>query len=519
MRDMDYQALAQEYVQLQLKWAFGIPGGGPSLQLIDALIRAGVSFITTGHETTAALMAGAVSRFSGVPSAAFSIKGPGFMNLAPGLLSNAYEGYPMLSVSETYAPGVAGGRRHKWLPHAQVFGSFGKAFGYWDETPGLVGRCWRRAISEFPGPVHLELADGPCIEPEEEETDVPVDPSVITTRIQRAERPVLIVGSVALRAPWRRFLPQLQVPIFTTVAAKGAISELSRYAAGIYTGDGKPVTPEKQLLPVADLIVAIGVRSGEVLSPGCPLVESICIDTAAVRSPGVFPPGNTEGVVYLSDTGFNEVFQELLRKSYGEDEIVDAYGAMEKALRPRGWSPVRLYEVVAEALPHAVHVLDTGNFTVVGEHLLRVKAEQDIIGTPNGRYMGFGIGYALGAAIAINNRPVVLWIGDGGIRAFLSELSLSVEQKLRLLVLVMSDGHFGSIRGRAKAKGWCMEPLRIQDRDLRHISEAMGMDALTVEGDEPLAKVLETWRDNPKPMLIRCDFNAEEYANVAEIFR
>jgi acetolactate synthase-1/2/3 large subunit len=148
-----------------------------------------------------------------------------------------------------------------------------------------------------------------------------------------------------------------------------------------------------------------------------------------------------------------------------------------------------------------------------------VKAEQDVFGTPNGRYMGCGIGYALGAAIASDHRPVVLSIGDGGIRAFFSELSLAVEQKLRLLVLVMSDGHFGSIRGRAKAQGWCMEPLRMQNRDLMHISEAMGMDALTVEGDESLARVLEAWRDNPKPMLIRCDFDAEEYANVAEILR
>ena len=515
---MDYQALAQEYVRLRLQWAFGIPGGGPSLQLIDAMMRAGVSFITTGHETTAALMAGAVSRVSGVPSAAITIKGPGFMNLVPGLLSNAYEGYPMLSVSETYAPGVAGIRRHKWLAHAQVFGSFGKAFGYWDGTADLVGRCWRRAISEFPGPVHLELADGPCIEPEEE-TDVPDDPSVVTACIQRAERPVLVVGSVALRAPWRRFLPQVQVPIFTTVAAKGVISELSRYAAGVYTGDGKPVTPEKKLLPAADLIVAIGVRSGEVLSPGFPDAECIRLDTAAVRSRGVFPPGNTEGVRHLSDPGFNEVFQELLRKSWGEDEIVDAYGAMENALRPRGWSPVRIYGVVAGALPHAIHVLDTGNFTVVGEHMLRVKVEQEVFGTPNGRYMGFGIGYALGAAIASGNRPVVLWIGDGGIRAFFSELSLAVEQRLKLLVLVMSDGYFGSIGGRAEVQGWCTEPLRMQGRDLRRIAEAMGMDALAVENDESLVGVLEAWRANPQPMLIRCDFDTEEYANVAEILR
>jgi thiamine pyrophosphate-dependent acetolactate synthase large subunit-like protein len=148
-----------------------------------------------------------------------------------------------------------------------------------------------------------------------------------------------------------------------------------------------------------------------------------------------------------------------------------------------------------------------------------VKVEQEILGTPNGRYMGLGIGYALGATIASGNRPVVLWIGDGGIRAFFSELSLAVEKKLRLLVLVMSDGHFGSIRSRAKVQGWTSEPLRMQCRDLRRIAEAMGMNALAVNDVESLALGLEAWRASPHPMLIRCDFDAEEYASVAELLR
>ena len=80
---MNLDSFAESFVRLGGLHAFGVPGGGPSLQLADVLERRGVKFITTAHETTAALMAGAVGRQTGAPALALSIKGPGFINFAP----------------------------------------------------------------------------------------------------------------------------------------------------------------------------------------------------------------------------------------------------------------------------------------------------------------------------------------------------------------------------------------------------------------------------------------------------
>jgi len=515
---MDCPALAQELAWNRTQWAFGIPGGGPSLQLIDEMMRLGMQFITTGHETTAALMAGAVSRFSETLSVAISIKGPGFMNLAPGLLSNAYEGFPMLSIGEAYSPGIANARRHKWLAHSQILATFGKGYGYWKEASDLVSRCWTQATSEFPGPVHLELAEGPGFEVENT-IEIADDPSEVMAQVRRAERPAVIVGSMALRSTWREHLRQLQIPIFSTVAAKGVISELSSFAAGIYTGEGKPLSPEKALLPIADLVVAIAVRSGEILNTSFPNAKCIRLDTPTVRTKGVFPPDGMEGVRYFSDNDIAELLSALQQKSWGADEIVVAFSTMKEALCRGAWSPARVYRLVTEALPDAVHVLDTGNFTVVGEHMLQVKTERDILGTPNGRYMGLGVGYALGAALACGSRPLVLWIGDGGIRAFFSELSLAVEHKLKLLVMVMSDGYFGSILGRAQAKGWSTRPLWMAGRDLERIARGMGIVTSVSDSVESLTDALTAWRSSIQPMLIRCDFDAVEYARIAEFLR
>jgi len=366
--------------------------------------------------------------------------------------------------------------------------------------------------------VHVELAEGAGFKLESP-TEIADDPSKVMALVRSAERPAIILGSMALRFPWRVRLQQLRIPMFTTVAAKGVISELSGFAAGVYTGDGKPLSPENAVLPEADLLIAIGVRSGEVLNADLPITACIWLDTPAVRSHGVFPLNAAGSVSYFSDLHFTELLEALEKKSWGEGEILGAFSRMEEALRPWEWSPARAYQLVTETFPDAVHVLDTGNFTVVGEHMLRVTSERDILGTPNGRYMGFGIGYALGAAIAIDNRPVVLWIGDGGIRAFFSELSLAVEQKLNLLVMVMSDGFFGSVRGRAMAKGWSTEPLRMQGRDLGRIAQGMGIDAIVSDCDELLSDGLRTWRTSGQPMLIRCEFDPDKYIRIAELLR
>ena len=515
---MDISALAEDLVRNGLRLAFGIPGGGSSLHLIDEMMRRGIAFITTGHETTAALMAGAVSRLSGSPSAAISIKGPGFMNLQPGLLSNAYEGYPMLSIAEAYPENASTTRRHKWLAHQQILSTFAKGYSCWDGGPDLVSRCWIKSNQEFPGPVHVELAEGTGLQAENKEA-VADDPSEILSQVRRAERPVLILGSLALRSRWRMCLERLQLPIFTTVAGKGAISEFSNFAAGVYTGEGKSLSPESRLLSKADLIVTIGVRSGEVLDTCSPQAACIHLDIHTVRSGGVFPPETSKLISYFSDCQFAELLHLLEQKSWGEKEILTALKDMESALCSREWSPALIYRMVSEILPDAVHVLDTGNFTVVGEHILRVSSERQILGSPNGRYMGMGIGYALGAAIASVDRPVVLWIGDGGIRVFLSELSLAVDHNLKLLVIVMSDGYFGSIRGRAIANGWSTIPLRMQGRDLRCIAEAMGLDTLVTNDVDELVEALKTWQTTSRPALIRCDFDADQYTRTAELLR
>jgi acetolactate synthase-1/2/3 large subunit len=512
---MAFESFAQQFTSLGGRRVFGVPGGGPSLELITQLEGAGAAFIATGHEAVAALMAGAYARQTATPAACITIKGPGFMNLAPGLLCNSYEGYPCLSISEAYPPNESSGRRHKWLNHSAVAASFLRGL---HDLGSSAESLWAQATQECPGPVHLDLVPG-----SESVREIPQAMHTATQpdwrkQIAAASCPALLVGTWATRAPWRTRLSALQIPVFTTASAKGALSEHLPHSAGICTGDGKPQTPEKTLLPKADLLICLGVRSGEMLSPAAPHANTLWFDAPGLR---VFPD-NVFGTraTPLSEADAAELFDALQDKSWGMTEIAAAHAQLDQAMS--GWedSPRTAMHAVSAQLPDAAHIVDTGNFTVWAEHFLRVQNHNDIIGTPNGRYLGAGLGYSLGTALARAPKPSVLWIGDGGIRANLAELSLAVDHKLPLLVLVMRDGYFGSIRGRARKLGWSQQPLTLPDHRLLRVAEAMGLATWDAPNTAALDAAIKQWQHaGSPPALIEYHLAPDIYVDMTEQLR
>lgn len=518
---MAFESFAQQFTTLGGRRIFGVPGGGPSLELITRLECAGATFTATGHEAVAALMAGAYARQAGEPAACVTIKGPGFMNLAPGLLCNSYEGYPCFSISEAYPPNDFTGRRHKWLNHLDVASTFLRGMHGFSEVPGAVQSLWSEATRECPGPVHMDLVPHAETVHEIPRTMQSATQPDWRKRIASASCPALLVGTWATRSSWCSRLASLGVPVFTTAAAKGALSEHLAHSAGICTGDGKPGTPEKTLLPKADLLICLGIRSGEMLSPSAPHANTLWFDAPGLHEQRIFPDNVfSTGTTALSDEDAAGLFDALQGKCWGLEEVSAASARLAELVAPWEESPLAAMRVLSERLPAAAHIVDTGNFTVWAEHFLRVRHHLDLTGTPNGRYLGAGIGYALGTAFARAPAPSVLWIGDGGVRANLAELSLAVDHQLPLLVLVMRDGCFGSIRGRARKLGWSQQPLRLPDHRLLRVAESMGMGTWDAPNAAALDAAINQWQHagNP-PSLVEYHLAPDIYVDMTEQLR
>jgi acetolactate synthase I/II/III large subunit len=521
----DIPFLAQELVRLGTKSVFGIPGEGPSLLLLDELEKCGCAFHLVSHEGAGALAAAGFGRIAGGPGVSLSIKGPGFSNMLSGIASNWLDRNPVVSLSESYGPDSSLHRQHKRLDHATMAGPVVKAYGD-NVSPELLPRLWDLCLIEEPGPVHLDIshtmqrtfAEGDDNEGDDNRVQTCgyfVSPAV-ASRIDKAQRPVVIAGGLATRRPWFRHLANLRIPVFTTFAGKGAYDETLPYSAGVFTNSGGPVSLEREILPKSDLIVGLGLRTTEILEVGPLPAPLIAWDEFAGTSKGLEPVAEEVG----GTATFLQVIEQLGDRQWGESDLYRAKEALAAKLNVRSWLPAGVFHTAQEALPDStLFVLDTGSFCTIGEHTLRAQRPLHVIGSALARSMGVAIPMAVGAGLAARGTPVVVATGDGGIRMYPETISIAVREKLPMLVLLMADGFLSSVRQSAFKTALSQKYLRIDSSCWKATVQAWGCPAERIESLADLESALMHWKQSPGPLLMELPFDADQYMLMTDGIR
>ena len=472
------QALARLLVDHGLQYAFGVTGSGSSLSLITELEALGVRYFPAVHEASAALMAGAVTKATKSLSISISIKGPGLANMVPGIASNYFEGYPALSVSEAFGADVPSFHKHKRLDQETMLASFVKGCISLDDVERQLEVLLQVAQAEAPGPVHLNLClHGQDIFPSEQDHERQLEGQktrqLFFQYLKHSKCPAVIVGSLASRRGWSKQLTNLRVPVFTTVSAKGVLSERLEHSAGVFTGDGKELTPESQLFSQSDLVVGIGLRNTEVLSVRPPAKPLVIVDEV--------DSGLSEGFecdACLHDPSgqvIPEVLNELQAKSWGTDQIALLRRKMCKELLSKEWLPPVCFDVLNDlSFAHGL-VVDTGSFCTIAEHIWQQLGEDRVfMGSSNGRFMGTSIPSAIGTAISKPGFPVFCVVGDGGMAMYPAEIKLAIRENLPICLILMSDGLYGSVA--------CVPQSKPMNRRAVTISEPSWLRSRTKRG-------------------------------------
>ena len=182
------------------------------------------------------------------------------------------------------------------------------AFGRIPASSPAVGRGRGREPRE---PVHVDLGGGGDeVEPTQRLEAGGAAFTACLARIEAASRPLVVCGSWCLGNDDFAPLGSLALPVLTTPAAKGLVPETAAHAAGVLTGAGKALAPERALLAEADLVVGFGLRAGELIEPelGRPMLlfddpqllerrefpaarwRSPCVTRRPRSSPGRFGP-------------------------------------------------------------------------------------------------------------------------------------------------------------------------------------------------------------------------------------
>jgi len=500
-----------------VRCVFGLPGT-QTLELFEALRQAGLRTVVATNELSAAFMAGGWARVTGEPGILITISGPGFTWALTGVAEARLDSVPLLHIAG--APPVDPLERsfcQQDLPHAAIAAPLVKgvvdADTYSDPGQSVVDALLLARSGE-PGPVLLQVTSATLardLEPggELNAPSIAVGRDAIAAvcaRIKSGKRPVFIVGQGTNKyaRQLRELVEKVRVPVVTTPSARGVLPEDHPLNLGFYPLAGN-VNEVNALLKSADLVLAVGCKLGHSDTSGfsleLPEDRLVHVDASAEVIEANYPAS----LGAVGDAG--ELFAQLLaspppQSLWTELELVAWRARLARRQpvtdEPRvGGTPegnaASFFKALRRALPpEAILVLDSGQHQILARRHYRVLAPYGLIMPTNLQSMGFAIPTAIGARLAMPNRPVVALVGDGGFAMTAMDLLCCVRERISLTVIVFADGAFGQIRTQQLASYGASHGVTIQNPDFSLLALALGVRHKVVGDMDDIESIART---------------------------
>jgi len=489
----------EDFLSRQLREAgvrrfFGIPGG-PSIPYMEAFRKAGIEFILTSHEASAAVMADVTARLTGVTGVCHATFGPGAVNLAAGVGGALLDRSPLIALTSEMPEAWLGRTAQMNIDQQALFRPLTKeTFRLTADNAGeIISRSLELANEEYPGPVHLGLPSdlaGSVARPDSNVSGSAGTPghnpaggnseARAGVLIASSRRPLIAVGLTAMRTvagrSLIRFLEDHKVPVVVTPMAKGVITYDHPSCAGVLFHALSDRLA--RLIRAADLVIGLGYDPVEYnYESWLPEVPLVHIDTkpSDLRISGAIEVVSApeEWFRLLSPLGSSEEMMALAAQT--RDEIRTCLNRAG-----RGLNPVTALSLMREVLPPDATVT-----TDVGSHLHLAGQMWDVqrgklIMTNGWSSMGFGLPAAVAAALAGSGGPVVCVTGDGGFAMSAGEIMTARRLGRKIIVVVFSDGELNLIKVKQSWKRLSPYGIHVHDGSLFGSDSFLGVDVQRV---------------------------------------
>ncbi len=509
-----FDSIAQAVASNGCRHVFGVPGGGPNLDLIGAFNRHGVEFVLAHTETGAAIMAATFSVVTDTVSAVIVTRGPGAAAAVNGAAHATLDRAPLLVITDCVPEATRATTGHQRFDQRALMRAVTlrtARIGN-DVTEAQLTDLIATAKGPLAGAVHIDLdtnstteIDGYPIPPT---ATITVSADELRNRLATCSSPVVICGSQA-PSDCREALEQFAAPVLTTYQGAGILPEGHPLLAGMFTN----ATPERELLNNADLVVLIGFDDVEPL-PGA---WSYSCDVISIDS---FPLAHS--LTPVSMTFIGDARDVLpMRSSDNRDATQHVAGLRSRladASRPLG--PVDLVRSAAEVMPdETVVTVDAGaHFLAVMPFWPVTRTKQVFIS--NGlATMGYALPAAIGAALGECDRPVIAFTGDGGLHMALSELETLQRLQLPVCVAVFNDSELTLIRLKQKDAQGGAKAVAYGATDFAALANAVGMAATVVTHSDDLLPAFQHAYESGKPHLVDVRLDATEYEHILQVSR
>jgi acetolactate synthase-1/2/3 large subunit len=269
---------------------FCVPGES-YLGVLDALhdASASIRLVVNRHESGSVFMADAYARLTGQPGVVFVTRGPGASNAAIGIHNARQDSTPLVVFVGQVGTDFAGREAFQEIDYRSMFGTVAKAVEQVeraDRIPEVVARAFQCASSGRPGPVVVALpedvleqsagvTDARCHQPLQA---APSDTQMASLRslLRQARRPLLMLGGSGWTASThenlRRFVEANDLPVVCGFRFQDRFdNEHPNYIGEAGIGINPRLADR---IRSADLLIAIGLRLGEMTTSGYTLLQA-----------------------------------------------------------------------------------------------------------------------------------------------------------------------------------------------------------------------------------------------------
>ena len=546
--------IADFLVQNQISDVFMVTGGG-AMHLDDALGHHPALHCTFNHhEQASAMAAEAYARINNRIAAVCVTTGPGATNAITGVVGGWMDSIPMLILSgqARYATTVrASGLdlRTRGVQEFDIISSVGSMtkFCRMVTDPLEIRFCLEKALylarSGRPGPCWLDIpldVQGAVVDtellagytgPNEDHAPAPGIAGAILERLRAAERPALFIGNgVRLAGAHEKLavlIERLNFPVVTGMSSIDGIHSSHPLYIGRSGGTGDRAG--NFTIQNCDLLLSLGSRlsyfqtgfnyktwaraafkiindidPGELEKDSIDADMKVCCDAGALidllieKLPSPLPPR----AEWLSVCrGWKEAYPVVLPKHYADP-------------RPNIYAFFR--EMTLRLTGEDCLVVSVGTSRVAGSQSSVIHEGMRFITNASTAAMGYCLPAAIGVCVARKGARTVLVTGDGSLQMNLQELQTIVQNKLPVVIFVMNNQGYHSIRMTQNTYfgkplvGVGPESGDLSFPDLEKIAFAYGIPFLRCESSGTMTACIEKALDEPGAVICEMMLSTEQ---------